>query len=123
MTDTASGRPDVAVGPLAAASFLLELTMLTVLALTGAAIGDSTPVRMLAAVALPVVAAGIWAVWMAPTSTRRLPNPRRLVVQVALFAVTGVLASAVLAPWVGAVFFAAAAGVFGALARRESRGH
>lgn len=119
MTHTAGERPQQATGPLDAAAFLLELTMLTVLALVGAAGGESTPTRMAAAVALPVIAAGIWAVWMAPASARRLPNPRRLAVQVVLFAVTGVLASAFLSPWVGGVFFVAATVVFAVLARRD----
>lgn len=106
------------VGPLDALAFLLELTMLTVLALTGAAVGESTPVRIVAGIALPTVAAGIWSVWMAPTSAHRLPNPRRLAVQVALFAATGVLAAAFLAPWVGLLFFLSATAVFAALAVR-----
>ncbi|MGW0172537.1 YrdB family protein [Rhodococcus sp. NPDC003322] len=120
MTHTAGEHPHPTIGPLDAAAFLLELAMLTILALAGAAVSEATPARMAAAVALPVIAAGIWAVWMAPTATRRLSNPRRLAVQVLLFAVTGVLASAFLSPWVGGVFFVAATAVFGTLARRES---
>jgi hypothetical protein len=115
------GRQHVVTGVLYAASFLLELTMLTVLALSGAAVGESLLVRVAAGVALPVAAAAVWAVWMAPTSTRRLANPRRLVAQVGLFALTGLLAAALLAPWVGAAFFVAATLVFGELARREKR--
>lgn len=120
MTHTGE-RPPPTLGALEAASFLLELTMLTVLALAGAALAESTAGRVLAAVALPVVAAGVWAVWMAPTSARRLPNPRRLLAQVLLFAATGLLASVFLAPWVGVAFFVSAAAVFGTLARRETR--
>ncbi|WP_345344047.1 YrdB family protein [Rhodococcus olei] len=120
MTQAAGGRPHASAGPLEAAAFLLELAMLTILALSGAEVDGSTAIRVLAAVGLPVAAAAVWAVWMAPTSAHRLPNPRRLVVQVLLFAVTGVLAAATLAPWVGAVFFLAATTVFGVLARRDA---
>ncbi|MGW4478237.1 YrdB family protein [Rhodococcus triatomae] len=117
-TSDATGNAAV-TGLLYAAAFLLELTMLTVLALSGAAVGDGLVVRAAVGIALPVAAAAVWAVWMAPTSTHRLANPGRLVAQVGLFAVTGLLASAVLAPWVGVAFFVPATLVFGELARRE----
>ena len=119
MTSSARERSDY--GPLHAAAFLLELMMLTILALSGAASSDSLVVQVLAAVALPVVAAAIWAVWMAPTSVRRLANPRRFAAEVVLFAISGLLAALLLALWVGAVFFMVATLVFGELARRESR--
>lgn len=109
------------VGPLEAVSFLCELSMLVILALAGAAATDSLLGKVMLAVALPVVAAGVWAVWMAPTSGRRLPNPARLYVQVALFAVTAVVAGAFLVPLVGLVFFVVATAVFGELCRRELR--
>ncbi|MFF0815382.1 DUF2568 domain-containing protein [Rhodococcus sp. NPDC003318] len=119
MTHAARRDPRVTTGPLDALAFLLELTMLTVLALAGATVGESTPVRVLAAIALPTAAAAVWAVWMAPTSARRLPNPRRLAVQVSLFAVTGMLAAVFLAAWVGALFFLSATAVFAVLASRR----
>lgn len=109
------------VGPLEVVSFLCELSMLVLLALAGAASTDSLLGKVIFAVAMPVVAAAVWAVWMAPTSGRRLPNPARLYVQVALFAVTAVVAGVFLGPLVGLVFFVVAAGVFGELCRREMR--
>lgn len=109
------------VGPLEAVSFLCELSMLVLLALAGAAASESLLGKVVLAVVLPAVAAGVWAVWMAPTSNRRLPNPARLYVQVALFAVTAVVAGVFLGPLLGLVFFVVAAGVFGELCRREMR--
>lgn len=119
MTHTAGEHPRATGTALPAAAFLVELTMLTVLALSGAAASENTWLRGGVAIVLPVIAASIWAVWMAPASTHRLANPRRLAAQVALFVVTAILAAVLLAPWVGVVFLVVAIAVFGALAGRD----
>ena len=113
--------PLTRVGVLELLSFLCELSMLVLLALAGATVAESVFGQIVGAVALPGVAAAIWSVWMAPTSGRRLPNPRRLYLQVALFAVTAVVAGVFLGHLVGLVFFVVTAGVFAALCRREMR--
>lgn len=63
--------------------------MLAALAVTGWQLGgDSTLLSVLAATALPTLAAGAWGVWVAPKATRRLKDPARLGLEVALFGVT-----------------------------------
>ncbi|MFE3290280.1 YrdB family protein [Rhodococcus sp. NPDC059234] len=116
-----SHQPQARVGALDVVAFLCELAMLTLLVLAGAESTESLLWRVVAAIALPVVAAAIWSVWMAPTSRRRLRNPIRLYAQLALFAVTGAVAGTFLGWPVGAVFFLVSALVFGELCRRELR--
>jgi hypothetical protein len=72
-------------------SFCCELAMLALLAVAGWSLGTAGATRVLLAVVLPLSAIAVWAVWMAPTSRRRLADPARLVAQIALFAVVGVL--------------------------------
>ncbi|TQF73836.1 DUF2568 domain-containing protein [Rhodococcus spelaei] len=119
MTGLVGHQPEARVGALDLLAFLCELAMLILLALAGAASADSVPSRVVAAIALPVVAAGIWSVWMAPTSRRRLGNPMRLYAQTALFAVAGVVIGLFLGWPVGAAFFAVSVLVFGQSCRRE----
>ncbi|TJZ77135.1 DUF2568 domain-containing protein [Rhodococcus oryzae] len=114
-------RPQAQVGPLDLTAFLCELAMLVLLAMTGVAAMDSLLGRVLVAVALPAAAAGIWSVWMAPTSRRRLANPSRLYAQITLFAVVGTTAGLLLGWLVGAAFFVVSAVVFAERCRRELR--
>ncbi|MFG1784269.1 YrdB family protein [Rhodococcus oryzae] len=114
-------RPQEKVGPLELIAFLCELAMLVLLAMAGIAMMDSLLGRVLVAIALPAAAAGIWSVWMAPTSRRRLPNPSRLYAQVALFAVVGLIIGSALGWLVGAAFFVVSAVVFAERWRRELR--
>ncbi|MET4611482.1 putative membrane protein [Rhodococcus sp. PvR044] len=114
-------RPQEKVGPLELIAFLCELAMLVLLAMTGVAATDSLLGRVLATVALPAAAAGIWSVWMAPTSRHRLANPSRLYAQVTLFAVVGTTVGLFLGWLVGAAFFVVSAVVFAELCRRERR--
>ena len=74
-------------------SFLCELAMFGTLCVAGSGLGSSTAGHVALAIVLPLAAAAIWAVWMAPTSRRRLADPARLVAQIALFVTTGVLAA------------------------------
>ncbi|MFC9786268.1 DUF2568 domain-containing protein [Rhodococcus sp. NPDC127528] len=121
MTGLVSHQPQARVGVLDVVAFVCELAMLVLLALAGAESTDALPWRVVAAIALPAVAAGIWSVWMAPTSRRRLRNPVRLYAQIALFAVAGAVVGAFLAWPLGAAFFLVSALVFGELCRRELR--
>jgi Protein of unknown function (DUF2568) len=94
--DTAHVHPSPVPGPAAGIeilSFVAELAMLALLAVTGAHLGAGTLAFELAlAILLPLSAASIWSVWMAPRSPRRLADPGRFGAQVALFGITGVLA-------------------------------
>jgi Protein of unknown function (DUF2568) len=74
-------------------SFVGELAMVALLTVSGARLGTGGLALELAlAIVLPLSAAAIWAVWMAPRSTRRLADPGRLGAQAALFAAAGLLA-------------------------------
>jgi Protein of unknown function (DUF2568) len=103
-------------GPAAAiqtASFIGELAMLAILGVTGARLGAGTIVLQVAlAILLPLFAASIWSVWMAPRSSRRLADPGRLSAQTALFAVTGVLAGLAGLATLGIAFGVTATAVF-----------
>jgi hypothetical protein len=90
--------------------FLLELVMVGALAWAGAALVSGTWQSIAAAVLAPVVVVGIWGLLVAPGSGRRLRDPARLAVELALFAATAVaLAAAGQPAWgVGFVVLAAA---------------
>ncbi len=81
-------------GVVDAAAFGCEIAMLVTLAVAGSGLGSNRAVHVVAAIALPLLVAGIWGVWMAPTSSRRLGDPARFVAQVVLFVATAVLAAA-----------------------------
>ena len=94
--------------------FLLELCMLAAFAYWGSETGGSTAVNIVLAIAAPLAAATVWAIWCAPRSPRRLPPRRRIPLELVLFA----LAAAALADadhTTAAVLFAAAVAVNTAL--------
>jgi hypothetical protein len=66
--------------------FLLELAMLAALAWTGSELTSSLAANIALAIALPLVAAGVWGAWVAPKASSRLPDPARLLVELVLFA-------------------------------------
>jgi hypothetical protein len=88
--------------------FLLELAALAGLAYWGAHTGSGV-VRLVLAIAAPLVAAAVWGVWCAPKSARRLPQPARTAVEAAVFGLgaAGLLAVGQTTP--AAVFVAVAA--------------
>ncbi len=91
--DTTHPRPVLGPAAVESLSFLAELAMLALLAVTGARLGAGTLAFDVAlAILLPLSAASIWTVWMAPRSSLRLADPGRVFAQVALFAATGLLA-------------------------------
>jgi hypothetical protein len=98
-------------------AFLCELAMLALLAVAGAGLPDGTWARVVLAVALPVVAIAVWSRWMAPTSTERLADPPRLIVQIVLFLLTGALLTMAGHPVWGVAFAVAATAVFAATRR------
>ena len=68
--------------------FLFELLALAAFAIGGWSL-TSGPLRIALAIALPVIAAVVWGLWMAPRSTRRLRDPSRFVVEVVFFLAAG----------------------------------
>jgi hypothetical protein len=65
--------------------FLIELCMLAAFAYWGSRTGGSTALNIALAVAAPLAAAAIWGVFMAPKSARRLPEAKRIPVEIVLF--------------------------------------
>jgi len=115
------GEPRAAVGTADLAAFGVEMVMIITLALGGWRLGSTRLVHITLAVLLPALAAVIWAVWMAPSSRRRLADPERLVGQIALIVATYVLAAKThLVVW-GIVFGVVSILVF-ALTRRTRPG-
>ncbi|MGZ4609963.1 MAG: YrdB family protein [Actinomycetes bacterium] len=66
--------------------FLLEMCALTALAAWGWQAADRFVLRVLLAVAAPLVAAVAWGAWVSPRAARRLPDPARLAVEALVFA-------------------------------------
>jgi len=86
--------------------------MLVLLVVSGLRIGSLLAVHVTLAIAFPAIAVTCWGLWAAPTSRHRLTDPPRLIAQIVLFVVTGVLAAAAhLAVW-GLAFAVAAVTVF-----------
>jgi Protein of unknown function (DUF2568) len=97
---------------IAVCSFGAEIAMLVLLVASGLRIGSGLAVHVALAILFPVLAAAFWGIWAAPTSRRRLDDPPRLVAQIILFVITGVLAGAAhLTAW-GLAFTVAAVAVF-----------
>ena len=84
------GLPGPLVGGLLAVRFATELALLAAAAWAAGSRVHSTPLAALLGVVAALVVAGVWAVWVAPASKRRLADPLRLAVEVALFTVVAV---------------------------------
>ncbi|MFC9761360.1 YrdB family protein [Rhodococcus jostii] len=112
-----SGAGAQRVGVLDVVAFACEIAMLVLLAVAGWSLPNSTVVQVVLAALLPVAAAVIWGVAMAPKSNRRLHNPARLFAQTALFAATGVLVALAGHPWWGLAFAGVATTTFAARSR------
>ena len=76
---------------LLALRFVAELALLAALAWGGGHLSDSTPISLLAAVLLPVLAALAWGRWVAPKAGHRLRDPARAAVELVVFMVAFVL--------------------------------
>jgi hypothetical protein len=107
------------LGPLDAIAFVCELAMVVLLVLAGHGFADGWR-GWAVGVFLALVAVGIWAQWMAPSSVRRLDQPTRVVVQVMLFITTALYAAAGGLLWPALVFVVVASGVFITLARQDA---
>jgi Protein of unknown function (DUF2568) len=83
--------------------FSLEMAMLAALAVSGFELGDGAWGWVLG-IGLPLLAAGVWGVALAPKSERRVSDPARLAFELLLF---GAAAAALVAaghPALGVVF-------------------
>lgn len=65
--------------------FLMELAALAALAYGGFHVEAGLAIRILLAIVLPILAATIWGIFVAPRSQRRLPNPWRLIPELVVF--------------------------------------
>ena len=105
------------VGIVSVLAFVCEVAMLVLLFLAGWHFGGGGVTGVLVGLLLVGAAGGVWAVWMAPTSSRRLPDPGRLILQVALFVSVGAVVVVAGRALLGAAFAVVASGLF-ALSRR-----
>lgn len=96
--------------------FLTELALLAGLAVAGARLGAGIVLRIVDAVLLPVVAAALWGLFIAPRAPRRLSEPTRFVVEFVLFAAAGVALA--LSGWLVVGVVIAVAGIAFAVATR-----
>src|SRR5205823_4283380 len=120
MTSEPTPRPSGVAGVVLTIRFLTELALLGGLALAGTQLGGGVALAIVDAVLLPVAAAAIWGLFIAPRARRRLLEPARFLVEFALFAATGVVLA--LAGWLvlGIVLAVVGIGV-AALTRRFAK--
>ena len=71
--------------------FLTEVALVAGLAIAGARLGDGVVFTILDAVLLPLAAAALWGMFIAPRARRRLAEPARIIVEIALFGGTGLV--------------------------------
>ncbi|HSC92183.1 MAG TPA: DUF2568 domain-containing protein [Gaiellaceae bacterium] len=88
--------------------FALELAALAVLAWWGFTLDAGLAVRIVAGIAAPLAAAGVWAAWVAPASRSRLPDPGRFLVESLVWVAGAGALSAVGHPVIGLAFLVAA---------------
>jgi hypothetical protein len=93
-------------------AFVCELAMLAVLALSGWDLGSGGLLSVSLAVFYPALALLLWAVWLAPRASRRLPDPWRLVAQLALFGGSGAFVATAGHVVLGVLFAVVACAVF-----------
>src|SRR3954465_7346376 len=108
-------------GALQVAVFLDELVLLGAFAVAGARLADGTVASIALAAALPLAAAIVWGLLLAPRARRRLGHPARLVAKLVLVAAASLLLAWAALPWWGAIFFAASAALLTAGELSERR--
>ncbi|AEK39076.1 YrdB family protein [Amycolatopsis mediterranei] len=111
MTSQPTPRLSGFTGVVLTVRFLTELALLGGLALAGTRLGGGVALAIVDAVLLPVAAAALWGLFVAPRARRRLPEPARFLLEFALFAVTGVVLALVGWLVVGIVLAVAGIGV------------
>jgi hypothetical protein len=68
-----------------ALAFLLELCMLAALGYWGFTLDQGLAIRVGTGLGVPILAAVIWGVWMAPRAPNRLLKPLHLIVELIIF--------------------------------------
>ncbi|WP_206791000.1 YrdB family protein [Amycolatopsis sp. MtRt-6] len=91
MTSEPTPRLSGFAGVVLTVRFLTELALLGGLALAGTQLGSGVVLAIVDAVLLPLGAAVLWGLFVAPRARRRLPEPGRFLLEFALFAATGVV--------------------------------
>ncbi|WP_290051232.1 YrdB family protein [Amycolatopsis solani] len=91
MTSETGPRLSGLAGVVLTVRFLSELALLGGLALAGTQLGSGVALAIVDAVLLPLAAAALWGLFIAPRARRRLPEPARFLVEFALFAGAGVV--------------------------------
>lgn len=109
MTSEPTPRLNGVAGVVLTVRFLTELALLGGLALAGTQLGTGLALAIVDAVLLPVAAAALWGLFIAPRARRRLREPARFLLEFALFAVTGVVLA--LVGWLGAGIVLAVVGI------------
>jgi hypothetical protein len=116
MTSEPTARLRGIAGLVLTVRFLTELALLAGLAVAGAHLGEGVVFGIIDAVLMPVGAAVIWGLFVAPRARRRLPEPARFLVELVLFAATGLVLA--LVGWLVAGVVVAVLGIgFAALTR------
>lgn len=87
--------------------FVLEIVVLVALFLWGTSVSDQLIVQVVLGLGAPALVIVVWALFVAPKASRRLPDPQRLAVEVVVFG-AGVLAFLAAGHLVLAVLLAAA---------------
>jgi hypothetical protein len=87
--------------------FLVEIAAFAAFAYWGASTGDGA-LSVVLAIAAPAAAIGLWAVFAAPKSARRLPASARVPFEIGVFALAVAALAAAGAPEAAAVFGAIA---------------
>jgi len=90
--------------------FLLEIVVLVALFLWGISVSDQLILQALFGLGAPAVVVAVWALFVAPKASRRLPDPQRLAVEVVVFG-AGVLAFLAAGHLPLAILLAVAAGL------------
>ncbi|MFC8921121.1 DUF2568 domain-containing protein [Cellulosimicrobium sp. NPDC057127] len=107
--DQRATRPPQRVRAVDVVAFGCEVALLVLVAVAGWRVGAGTDapaplptvLGVALAVALPAAVVVVWARWLAPTAAHRLPQPRRLDVQVVLFVTAGLTVAGVGLVWWG----------------------
>ena len=72
--------------------FLLELALILIVAIWAAPLGGHGLVRLVVALAAPLIIVLVWGRWVAPKASARLNDPERFLLEVVLFVIGGVAA-------------------------------
>lgn len=87
-----------------ALSFILELCMLAALGYWGFTTGSAVVVQLSLCLGVPLLAAVVWGIFLAPASSRQLRGPLHLILEVLLFALAIIALFTAGQPTLGGIF-------------------